>query len=223
MKLGFTSLSLLALCLTLAAVPAAAQTVYNNGPINGNVDAWLIYEDFNVSDTFNVVNNNTTITGASFGLWVFPGDTVTSAELSITSDENGGTSYFDQTVSFTQGMCQGNERGFNVCQENTSFSGPTLNAGTYWLNLENAIVPNGDPVYWDENSGVGCNSPGCPSSASDNGLGTIPSESFTVLGSDSSTTSTSTTTTGTTPEPSSIMLFGSGVLGLAGVLRRKLF
>ena len=29
--------------------------------------------------------------------------------------------------------------------------------------------------------------------------------------------------TGTTPEPSSIMLFGSGILGLAGVLRRKLF
>jgi hypothetical protein len=39
MKLRFTSLSLLALCLTLAAVPAAAQTVYSNGPINGNVDA----------------------------------------------------------------------------------------------------------------------------------------------------------------------------------------
>jgi PEP-CTERM motif-containing protein len=28
---------------------------------------------------------------------------------------------------------------------------------------------------------------------------------------------------GSTPEPSSIMLFGSGILGLAGVLRRKLF
>ena len=28
---------------------------------------------------------------------------------------------------------------------------------------------------------------------------------------------------GTVPEPSSIMLFGSGILGLAGVLRRKLY
>ena len=214
MKLRFTSLSLLALCLMLAAVPAAAQVVYSNGPINGNVDAWLINFGFIVSDTFNVVSNNTTITGASFGLWLFPGDTLTSAELSITSSENGGTSYFDQTLSFTQGMCHGNERGFNVCQENTSFSGPTLNAGTYWLNLDNASIPNGDPVYWDENSG--------PSSASDNFVGTIPSESFTVLGTQSSTTSTSTTTTGTTPEPSSIILFGSGVLGLAGMLRRKL-
>ncbi len=30
------------------------------------------------------------------------------------------------------------------------------------------------------------------------------------------------TGTGTTPEPSSIMLFGSGILGLAGLLRRKM-
>jgi hypothetical protein len=43
------------------------------------------------------------------------------------------------------------------------------------------------------------------------------------LGTQSSTTSTSTTTTGTVPEPSSVMLFGSGILGLAGMLRRKLF
>jgi hypothetical protein len=34
---------------------------------------------------------------------------------------------------------------------------------------------------------------------------------------------TTTTGTGTTPEPSSILLFGSGILGLAGVVRRKLF
>ena len=90
------SLSLLALCLTLAAVPAMAQTVYSNGPINGNTDAWTINFGFIVSDTFNVTNNDTTITGGSFGMWLFPGDTLTSAELSITSGENSGTSYFDQ-------------------------------------------------------------------------------------------------------------------------------
>ncbi len=209
------SLSLLALCL--AVVPAVAQTVYSNGAINGNTDAWTVNFGFVVSDTFNVTNNNTTITGGSFGMWLFSGDTLTSAELSITSGENSGTSYFDQTVNFTQGSCTANQYGYNVCQENTSFNGPTLNAGTYWLNLQNASVPSGDPVYWDENSGG--------SQASENSVGSIPSEAFTVLGSTSSTgTSTSTSTTGTSvPEPSSIMLFGSGILGLAGVLRRKLF
>jgi hypothetical protein len=214
LKMRIASLSLLALCL--AVVPAMAQTVYSNGPINGNTDAWTINFGFVVSDTFNVTNTST-ITGGSFGMWLFSGDTLTSAELSITSGEDSGTSYFDQTVSFTQTNCSLNGFGFNVCTESTTFNGPTLNSGTYWLNLQNASVPSGDPVYWDENSG--------PSSASENTIGSIPSESFTVLGSTSTTTTTSTSTSTTTsvPEPSSIMLFGSGILGLAGVLRRKLF
>ena len=217
MKMRIASLSLLALCLTLAAVPAMAQTVYSNGPTNGNTDAWTINFGFIVSDTFNVTNNGTTITGFTMADWLFPGDTLTSAELSITSGENGGTSYFDQTVNFTQSGCVGNSFGFNVCNESTTFNGPTLNSGTYWINLQNASVPSGDPIYWDENSG--------PSSASENSVGSVPSESFTVLGTSTTTTTTTTTTstTTTTPEPSSIMLFGSGILGLAGVLRRKLF
>jgi PEP-CTERM motif-containing protein len=209
------SLSLIAVCLTLAAVPAVAQTVYSNGPIDGNVNSWTINLGFSVSDTFNVSANGTTITGGSFGIWLYPGDTLTSAELSITSGENGGTSFFDQTVNFTTGACAMDQFGYNVCMENTSFSGPTLNIGTYWVNLQNASTPNGDPVYWDENSG--------PSLASNNSEGTIPSESFTILGTSSSTTSTSTTTTTTVPEPSSIMLFGAGVLGLARAVRRRLF
>ena len=88
----------------------------------------------------------------------------------------------------------------------------TTSGSTYWLNLQNAVVPSGDPVYWDENSGTGCQSNGCPSSASESAVGTIPSEAFTINGG-----------SGTVPEPSSIMLFGSGILGLAGLLRRKLF
>jgi len=216
MKLRFASLSPLALGLMLAAVPAAAQVVYSNGPISGNGDAWTINFGFVVSDTFNVAASDTTITGLDFGAHLFPGDVLTSAELSITSGENGGTSYFDQTVNFTQSNCHVNEYGFNVCLESSTFAGPTLNSGTYWLNLQNASDPSGDPVYWDENSG--------PSSASESSVGTIPSEAFTLLGSEQSSTSTSsTTTTGTVPEPGSIMLFGSGILGLAGMLRRRLF
>ena len=36
MKLRIASLSLLTLCMMLAAVPAMAQTFYSNGPTNGN-------------------------------------------------------------------------------------------------------------------------------------------------------------------------------------------
>ncbi|MGB9255166.1 MAG: PEP-CTERM sorting domain-containing protein [Candidatus Korobacteraceae bacterium] len=213
MKLRIASLSLLA--LTLVTIPAMAQTVYSNGAINGNTDAWTINFGFIVSDTFNVTNNNTTVTGGSFGMWLFSGDTLSSAEVSITSGENSGTSYFDQTLNFTQGACTVNQYGYNVCQENTTFNGPTLNAGSYWLNLQNTSIPNGDPAYWDENSG--------PSKASENSVGSIPSEAFTVLGSSTTTSSTTSSTTTSVPEPSSIMLFGSGILGLASLVRRKLF
>ena len=232
MKLRIASLSLLALCLTLAAVPAMAQVIYDNGPVNGTTDAWTINFGFVVSDTFNVPANGTTVTGASFAMWLIEGDNLETAELSITSGENGGTSFFDQTVNFTQSGCSLNQYTYDVCTESTSsFFSQTLNSGTYWLNLQNAVTADGEPVYWDENSG--------PSSASGNLYGTIPSEAFTVLGgtgitsTSSTSTSTSTTSTsssstsstgfGSVPEPGSIVLFGSGFLGLLAVLRRKLF
>ena len=90
------------------------------------------------------------------------------------------------------------------------FNGPTLNAGTYWLNLQNAVSADGNPVYWDSNDGAGCHSLGCPSEAVDSSVGTIPSEAFTILGSQSGT--------GTTPEPiQSCAIFASG--SALGVVR----
>jgi hypothetical protein len=203
------SLGLLLLCL--AAVPAKAdQNVYNNGPINGNTDAWTINSGFVVSDSFTVNFGAGGVGGLQFGAWLFPGDVLQSAEVSITSQEFGGTTFFDGVVNFTQGSCTTNSFGFDVCTETGRFN-TFLDNGSYWLNLQNASVANGDPVYWDENSG--------PSSASESSLGTIPSEAFTIVCNCETGPGSGT---GTTPEPSSIMLFGSGILGLVGVLRRKL-
>jgi uncharacterized repeat protein (TIGR03803 family) len=156
--------------------------IYENGPINGNTDAWAINFGFIVSDTITISGGSGPINGMSFGAWLFQGDTLTSAQLSITSSPNGGTSYFNQTVNFTQSGCTANQFGFDVCTVTAMFDGPTLNAGTYWVNLQNALVPSGDPVYWDENSGTGCDSPGCPSQAEENSVGSIPSEAFSMLG-----------------------------------------
>ncbi len=204
------------ICLaTLLAIPASAGTLYEDGPINGSVDAWTINFGFIVSDTFTISGGPSHLTGMSFGAWLFPGDILESVELSVTSQEFGGTTYFDQVVSFTASNCSLNQYAFNVCEETGSFNGPTLPNGTYWMNLQNAVVNSGDPVYWDENSGIGCHSEGCPSQPSQNGEGTIAAESFTILGNGSGG--------GSTPEPSSLLLFASGVLGIAGVLRRKLF
>lgn len=200
-------LILLVVCLT--ALPAIAQSdVYDNGPTNGTVDGFTINFGFTVSDRF-VFNQATTINGLEFAAWLTPGDVLETADVLISSEEFGGTTFFEGTVDFIPAGCEENQFGFNVCAELGTFADVNLNAGAYWLTLQNAVVNTGDPVYWDQNDG--------PSQASENSLGTIPSESFTVLGS----TTNVTETTGTSPEPTSIILVGSGILGIAGMLRRK--
>jgi len=193
------------LLLASTALPAMAD-VYDNGPINGTINAWVINFGFTASDSFVVGGGSANITGMEFGAWLFPGDTLETVEVSITSDEFGGTTYFDQVLSFTQSNCALNFADFNVCTETANFN-LNLPGGTFWLNLNNAVVNNGDPVYWDENDG--------PSSASESSIGTTYSEAFTLNG--------TVNQTGTTPEISSILLFGTGIVGLTGVLRRKFF
>jgi hypothetical protein len=205
LKLRTLSLPLLAACL--AAVPAMAQTVYSNGAINGTIDAWTINFGFVVSDTFTTPGG--AVNGLSFGVWEDPGDVLLTTEVQITSAEDGGTVFSDQIVAFTQSGCSGNQYGFNVCTETGSMNPVNLAAGTYWINLDNAVTEAGSPIFWDENGG--------PSLASQTSVGTIPSEAFTVLG------TTTTTSTTSVPEPGSIILLGSGVLGLGSLLRRKLF
>lgn len=205
-----------AICFAfLTALAASGQTIYDNGPINGSFDAWTINNGFVVSDTFTVSQGASQINGIAFGGWLYPGDVLESVEVAITSSEFGGTTYFDQSVNFTASGCYSNQYGLNVCEETGTFNGPTLGNSTYWLNLSNAIVNNGDPIYWDENSGTGCNSPGCPSSASESSVGTIPSEAFTVLG--------SPTGTGSVPEPGSLALVGCGLFAIVETLRRRYF
>ena len=206
MKLGIAWLAIL--CLALAAIPGWAQnSIYDNGPINGTTDAWTINFGYVVSDTFTLASAQT-VTGVSFGVWEFPGDTMQTVDWTITSTENGiGVGL---TSNVTDKYLSTNQYGYNI--DLISFNaGVPLSAGTYWLNLYNATVASGDPVYWDENSGAGCRSNGCPSSASESAVGTIPSEAFTVNGASQ---------TGF-PEPNIVLLLGSGALGLAGVSRWK--
>jgi hypothetical protein len=209
------------LCLALAAIPASAQQdLYDNGPINGTTDAWTINFGYVISDTFTLLNNST-VGGFNFGAWEFPGDTLTSVDWSITHGEQGGTLYGSGTASgknLTDQFISTNQYGYDIDKITVTGLNVGLSGGTYWLNLGNAVVPSGDPVFWDENSGIGCGGDdgkggGCPSEPSGNFEGTIPSESFTVTG----------TASGSTPEPASAMLFGSGVVGLLAALRRKLF
>ncbi|MGB8885746.1 MAG: PEP-CTERM sorting domain-containing protein [Candidatus Korobacteraceae bacterium] len=230
-QIRIATLSLLVLvCLALSVVPASAQllNLYDNGPVNGQVAGWQINSGFSVSDSFTVStgSNDSQINGAgppatrvggelenvTFSAWVSPGDTLTSVGVQI------GTSAFDNSlfdgmVSLTQASCLTNNFGFDVCTETGNFNGPTLANGNYWLTLSNATDTSGSPVLWDENSGVGCQSSGCPSQGQASGIGSIPSESFDLSG--------TTVAGGSTPEPGTLALLGTGVGGLAVLLRRK--
>jgi hypothetical protein len=178
---------LLAFCLALTAIPAAAQfEIYDNGPTDGSTDAWTINFGLMATNSFTL-GTASAVDGLDFAAWLIPGDVLQTVEVSISSKPFFGTTYFDQTVSFTQSGCVSNQYGYNICTESANFSGPSLNAGTYWLTLRNASVNTGDPVYWDENSGpsrsLDCCANGYPGgTTSARAVGTIPSESFTLLG-----------------------------------------
>jgi hypothetical protein len=212
------------LCIAISILPASAQVLYDDGPINGTTDAWTINFGYIVGDTFTL-SANSTVGGFNFGVWEYPGDVLTSVDWSITSEFDGGTLYGSGTASgknLTDQFISTNQYGFDIDQITVIDLKVNLASGTtYWLDLQNAMVPSGNPVYWDENSGAGCKGDngmggGCPSQADWTGCisasGICPPESFDING----------TSGGTTPEPSSFILIGSGVIGIAGMLRRKL-
>jgi hypothetical protein len=107
--------------------------------------------------------------------------------------------------------------GYGVYDVKVGITSAAMTAGsTYWLSISNATDASNDGTQgWDiPNGGSGgpatCNFRQSGTNFGNCGLG---GESFTLSGG---------TPPPNTPEPSSIMLFGSGILGLAGVLRRKM-
>jgi PEP-CTERM motif len=85
--------------------------------------------------------------------------------------------------------------------------------GTAWLNITG--LSTGSVWNISNNPAAGTEASTCElvGGACGPTLFNIASEGFEISGNGG---------TGTTPEPSSILLLGSGILGLAGVLRRKM-
>ena len=89
-------------------------------------------------------------------------------------------------ANLTDKFISTNQYGYDVDKISCDRGGgPNSRRHATGSNLQNAVVPSGDPVFWDENSGVGCGGTGCPSSASESAVGTIASEAFTIGGSSS--------------------------------------
>jgi len=201
---------LLALGLIVTSAPAFADNIlYANGPVNGicdiqgcTADAWTINVGFDISDSFNI-SSDTTIHGFTFAVWVFPGVTVSAVDWAIgtceeCSDIAAGTANVTSTFLST------NQFAFDIWSLSVSGLDVPVDSGTYWLTLQNAVSSTGDPVYWDENNG--------PSDAGNGSIGSIPSESFNIFGGGGS---------GSVPEPSSLLLFASSIVGVGALVRRK--
>jgi PEP-CTERM motif len=211
------SLPTVALAFSLAAGVATAGTLYDNGPINGQLEAFTINSGYAVADSFTAPAG-AHVTGLSFVTWNTPGDTLTSVDWEITSGNpiSGGpfTVLGSGTATSTATDIGGNSYSYDLQTNVIMFSPVTLSGGDYWFQLQNASIPNGDPIYWDENNG--------PSAAWQTGTGDISlsgdtnctdfctgSETFQVLGS-------------AAPEPAAwaLMLLGFGGVG-AGLRSRR--
>jgi hypothetical protein len=196
-------LSIIAAALLLCPATLNASTVvYDNGPINGSIDAWSIATNlygWEVSDSFTL-SAPATLTSADVGLYVLPGDTPSSLTWSF------GTSFFDASLG-TGTSTPGNTywgSGFDYYDiYDSTFSLPSISlaAGTYYLSLSGMTTENQN-IFWDENDG--------PSSAMQNqGTGAIGSESFRLY-------------SGTTiPEPGTFAALGFGLASLAGLALRR--
>jgi hypothetical protein len=210
-----TRFACLIVCIQLFAMFAVAQTIYENGPKNDQSTSWAFTGSrFFVSDSFAVSGGTATINGISIWVVIFPTDHDPNAEITITSQPNSGTVYFDQTLQFSESNCYAGGWGYNWCEETANWAnGPALSNGTYWVTLKNGSLPSGAPVFWNQNAGVGCHSQGCPSQA-ESGVGTIPSEAFTILG-------TSGEIKSSAPKTTSLLMFGAGFVGLVGIVHRR--
>jgi hypothetical protein len=225
-------LSLTILCFAMAAY-AGTTTFYNDGGIDGNDNAFFISGPNNPNPVGSIQDiSNGFISAASgapntlmFGEWVLSGSTPTSVGYELGSTAFGtdlNTGGIGGLITQTTGtggnttLLETNGFGYGVWETTASISSLAMTSGNeYWLSLSNATDSGGtNSGAWDiPNTGLGgpatCNFRQSGTNFGNCGLG---GESFTLTG----------TGGGTTPEPSSIMLFGSGILGLAGVLRRKL-
>lgn len=209
---------ILGLAGAVAAIPAVADSVLydNTGPYSDGANssfegAWSINSGYWVSDSFTV-GSNSTVTGADFDAFVVIGDSLTSVDWAIgTSPDSGAftTALISSLVSASNPVINDTD----VYVASFSIADVSVSSGTtYWLTLQNAVTTESSGTGWDIGNG--------PSVAYESYWGNVNginwagtnSTTFQILGNPSSSP---------VPEPKNLLLLGTGVAGLVGLIRRR--
>lgn len=145
----------IATAAALAFSSAKADVVYDNGPINGTINATGISSSQAIGNTFTLAAS-ATITSISFGTWVDAGYSLDSVEWGI-ADTYGVLPSFKMAAVTTGNVLgiYGTPYGQLEVREATFVTGGTaLSAGSYYLWLRNALGsgPNSGGL-WDVNNG----------------------------------------------------------------------
>ena len=166
--------------------PSGEEGFYDNGPINGEIDAAPIFGGFWVSNSFRAPGSS--MSHVTFGVWVFHDEVPASVVWSVTDQPHAGSVCLTGEAKLAPTFLSTNHLGFDVYKADFDVPSVPLTVGaTYFLNLEGFMTNVGGLGLWDANLGMGCKGSGtdldgkganCPSFAYT--PGSTPSFAFKV-------------------------------------------